>query len=306
MTTKHLIAAALCAAMLTALCGCAQPADAGGGEETTAATEPVSAELTITADDAVSGRAAVIRSDTSSREMTNEAVRLRKAIEEKLGTTMVISTDWKANPTYEIEIVVGETLREQDDGCDLDRVSLGELGYAVIKRGQKVFVTGGSDVTTAEAIDAFISAFVTPSDGTAIAIPDGYEDIHAQEYEISDILIAGEGSAAYPIVCAEGDSSAAEYLRDIIYSKTGVMHEIVTGEYDGNAFVLESGGDTPQGTVSVIENGGSLYFSQNCGGKMDLCVEKFCDRYFSGAFGALNFPEGFSYMAAGDTLIFIG
>ncbi|MFA6947633.1 MAG: hypothetical protein WCQ72_01490 [Eubacteriales bacterium] len=301
----RLVLAAVCAALITALASCGDIPRPAQDTFETQDTAAANGALRISAADAEGQTLAVVRSDTSGRALTDEAVRLRKAVEQCIGTDVIISTDWKKNPTYAVELIVGETLREASDGSDIDRVSLGERGWAVIRRGSSVFITGGSDETTGAAVDAFISAFIDGAENGEIVIPDGYEDIHRQNFDIPELYIAGEPSRDYPIVCAEGDDAAAERLRDAIYSKTGVMHEIITGEYEGKAFVLAGEGGV-RGTVEVGESGGSLYFEQNCGAGLSACVDSFVSRYIGGAFGAINFPEGFSYIAAGETLIFIG
>ena len=249
---------------------------------------------------------AVIRGDMSSDTVTRAAVKLRKAIEDSFETSVKINTDWEKNETYEYELIVGSTEREKLWNVTLDTKSVGEKGFLVYENDGKVFIAGGSDEGTVAGVDWFIDNIVS---GMLVyfELERGFLFTKEQEYDVPKLCISGSDSAAYPIYCPTSETDAAGLLQSALYSKTGVWHEIYSSDDEsgyGRGFIISDEAPEYGGVIDVSVRDGSLVFqSSSVNYKLYGCVQSFLGEYLDGAFGSINFPDGFEYCELGDNVI---
>lgn len=285
--------------ILILLCSCTNSISESA--ETSAETASAEPDALVISGDIIEDLA-IIRSDTCSESVTKAAVNVKKAVEEALGSTVKISTDWKKNPTYKYEIIVGSTLREETENFSIDKIELGEKGYTVRVSGNKIFIVGGSDTGSVKAAEYFIENIIKEG---SFEIPFDYEYSKYQEYDIPVIQINGNDSKKYPIICSSADKKAAESLRDSIYSKSGVWHEIIENgdESTDNAIILSSAKPEADGIISVSVRGNSLLFENSSSMGLSGCVNLFLQKYIYKSFGGINFPAGFEFVDLGDYII---
>ncbi len=249
----------------------------------------------------------VIRSDFARETEVQAAVQLRRAIIDATGTEPGISTDWEKNPTYEHEIIIGETLRETDGF--IDRIALGETGYIIKEENGKIYIAGGSDLGTELAVKRFMDEFVT---GAEISVPIGCEIVEYHQYEINEFYIAmNRVDASWRIIKnvdggrqQEQLDEAVERLRTVIYEKTGLWLEIVENvENTDKAFVISDESPEIDGVYEIKTVGDSLVFSSSASKGIAPLINLFLDRYLVDVYGNYNFPADFRYFDLGDYII---
>ena len=243
----------------------------------------------------------VIRSDFADSDGVKAAVSVRKRILEATGAELGITTDWEKNPVYEHEIIVGETLRE-NDGLQIDRVALGETGYIIKEENGKIYIAGGSNKGTELGVEYFLDNFVSADTGT-VEIPIGFERVTYHKYDMS-LYIAGKKlekglKISVPSAMTRDVSDAAARLRDAIYQKTGVMAEIVSDDPDARIILS---GELPDigGVFDIHVENNCLKFESSAASGLSGCVDKFIGLYISDKYGSYDFPDGYRYFDLGD------
>ncbi|MCI8387973.1 MAG: hypothetical protein HFE63_05850 [Clostridiales bacterium] len=250
----------------------------------------------------------VIRNDFAKGVDVEVAVGIRRAIADRTGLELSISTDWEKNPVYEHEIIVGKTLRESDE-FKIDRIALGESGYIIKEINGKIYISGGADKGTQLAYKYFVDNFLN-IDGD-IRIPVGYERIVYHQYDIPEMYIDMKRvDNTYRIVLMQGAdknyTEAAKNLQQAIYDKTGVMLEIKTGSIaDKNAFILSDAAPNIIGIHDIEINETSMIFKTSASSGIKSCVNIFIEKYLQNVYGNYNFPTDFRYCDLGDTMIVI-
>ncbi|MBQ8510079.1 MAG: hypothetical protein IJ493_09265 [Clostridia bacterium] len=271
-------------------------------EDTTAITESAPAELRVTEGGQTDFY--IIRADYSSQAVTNQAIRLRKAIIDATGATPGINTDWEKNPTYEHELIIGETLRETEGF--IDRRALGESGYIIRESGGKIYISGGSDKGTKLAMDFFLDTFVTS--GSDVIVPVGYEYVVYHQYDIPALYIDmvqldDSRTIVLPPSADKTLTKAAETLRDTLYKKTGLYLSIVTEATDACAILLSEEKPETAGVHEIYVDGGRLVLTSGAGTGLAGCAERFVSLYLEGKTGSWNFPADFRYLDLGDHIV---
>lgn len=250
---------------------------------------------------------AVIRGDMSNDIITKSAVSLRNELAELIGSEIKISTDWEKNPSYKYEIIVGDTLRPEQLGDDIDFRSVGEKGYLITCRGSCLYICGGSDEGTVKGVDWFKENILyAAKDG--IELENGYSYRQEQQYDIPALLVSSTDTKDWNIVYnSAGAKNAALLLQDTLYKITGCWHEITTEDSGEPAFYL--GHTVPEltGIFRVYVQNGSLWFSTSSKQSgIEGCVTAFLNTYIYSNTGAINFPDGFEYTDLGDYIIVHG
>lgn len=274
----------------------------GCGSDGSAQDEPDVEKLCIAANGASDFW--VIRSDFADSDGVKAAVSVRKRILEATGAELGITTDWEKNPVYEHEIIVGETLRE-NDGLQIDRVALGETGYIIKEENGKIYIAGGSEKGTELGVEYFLDNFVSAENGT-VEIPVGFERMTYHKYDMS-LYIAGEKLEKGLKISVSSDSGklsgdmndAADMLQDAIYQKTGVMAEIVSDDPDARIILSNKSPDI-SGVFDICVENKCLKFESSAASGLSGCVDRFVDLYISDKYGSYDFPEGYQYFDLGD------
>lgn len=250
---------------------------------------------------------AVIRGDMSSDIITKSAVSLRNEIAELIGYEIKISTDWEKSPFYKYELIVGNTLRPEQLGDDIDFRSVGERGYLIACSESRLYICGGSDEGTLLGVDWFRNNILNAAKNN-IEIEDGYCYRQEQQYDIPALLVDSKDTKEWKIVCNSTDGKkAAKLLQDVLYKTTGCWHEITDEDSGVPSFYL--GFTVPEltGIFRTYVQDGSLWFSTSSKQSgIEGCVSAFLNTYIYSNTGAINFPDGFEYTDLGDYIIVYG
>lgn len=166
------LAALLAAA---ALAGCNSEKAASSDTTANNTTVPVTTEapvpkLSIIADSVSSFT--IVRPETSDTAVTQAAISLRKAIEDKFGCSLTITTDWVKNeadiPTDTFEILVGTTNRAESTAA------LAELkeGEFIIQAAsdKRIVLLGANDNATIAAVNTFLSLYIDEAEGKSFSL----------------------------------------------------------------------------------------------------------------------------------------
>ena len=154
----------------------------------------------------------IIRSDKSSDDITDVALRLKTAIKNKTGVELALKTDLIAPKAgYEdtpYEIVVGETTRPESAAV---LPTLLYKDYTVCRKDNKIIILGGSDAATVRAIEYFIG-HVLSKEGV-YDIDDYY---FRAEYPVSSIKLNGREISDYTFVFPTKNGTAISNAIDVL------------------------------------------------------------------------------------------
>ena len=182
----------------------------------------------------------LVRSEKTSKEITEAFTQLRNAIKDTYGVSIQLADDFEKPGTdpasrYAYEIVVGGTNRDES-GAALEGLGYSDSVIAVI--GNRLVIGGGSDDAVVRAIELFIEKYVT---GTSLELPGNLRDTYLAEYAKTGVTIDGTPLSDYVIVYGSSYSDYAKIFADRIGKITGVRftlspdknetaeHEIVIG-----------------------------------------------------------------------------
>lgn len=211
-------------ALITLLSSFAACADTGKEEPIT--TEPLSTEAPVqvettveetepapkvylTVNAASSGSVSVVRSD-SIQKLTTQldlCTAFHKEINKRLGATFTIRTDFVTpgqSVDDNIEILVGDTVREASVELSSKFESLGSHGFGIIVRGNKIAVDGTTFDMLYKGLDHLLENFVTKdeSGNPQIKLEDGFEYFEKTEngyISPEEVMASGREMAFYSI-----------------------------------------------------------------------------------------------------------
>ena len=168
--TFLLLLALLCAAsMLLAFSACdnqEQPDKTPDSEQTETPDDPPVPMLDIVKDGKTDFR--IIRSDFragSSDSVISSAIALRKAIVAATGVEITMATDWDDKDDNEAicEIIIGESNRAIDQKVPTD---MDQYTFLILNEGNKVLITGGSDIAIERGVKHFIATYLGYDEAT--------------------------------------------------------------------------------------------------------------------------------------------
>ena len=211
-------------ALITLLSALAACADTGKEEPIT--TEPLSTEAPVqvettveetepapkvylTVNAASSGSVSVVRSD-SIQKLTTQldlCTAFHKEINKRLGATFTIRTDFVTpgqSVEDNIEILVGDTVREASVELSSKLEILGSHGFGIIVRGNKIAVDGTTFDMLYKGLDHLLENFVTKdeSGNPQIKLEDGFEYFEKTEngyISPEEVMASGREMAFYSI-----------------------------------------------------------------------------------------------------------
>lgn len=252
----------------------------------------------------------IVRSDNAGSKELEAALLLRNYLK-SCGAELPITTDWKTNPVSDYELVIGDTLRTQNEaGLTIDPMSLGEEGFFVKVVGGRVYMNGGSDAAVRMAVEHFLSAFCgyigeEEADAvlTSLQIPDQYEYIQAQNFAVTDTTADGISLREYVItwdpkhLSKHYASDSAELVQNAFYKYCGIWMEIAEPEkVEGQAIIISSAAaksDPVNFEVTVEENGIRMTTGVKMG--FERGFNRFFQEYFASAEGIVTMDKNFHY-----------
>ena len=227
----------------------------------------------------------LVRPDECGDGVKQAAVRLRAAIKDACGVELPITSDFEKRdfdisqrcPT---EIVVGATNRVES------AAALAEIGYldtTVRMSGTRLVITGGCEDATVEAVDHFISAYLTGSD---LCLPEDLCDTSAHAYPRAGLRVDGVPLSEYRIVFTSKYKQGAAAMADRIGRLTGAVLPVVSdsSEPAEREIVLGSTKRGAKGTYDTIDDfsvtvsGKSLLLSGGSDDAVSMAGARLCAR----------------------------
>ncbi len=178
---KRILSLLLLLCMIFPLVSCGAPND--DAPEGTTASAPEPPPLNIIAD----GKSSfvIIRPDNDAlKTEAGAAMKLNSAIFESTGSRINVSTDWEKGQVYGYEICIGELTRN-GQYYSVDPASLADNQFIVKVSGNRVIMVGKNSYGTAEAVNWFISAYLSGT-VTSLSLPGNFE--HIGSFEIPTTL----------------------------------------------------------------------------------------------------------------------
>ena len=198
----------------------------GSGEVT---TEPVK-NVEITPDNA--GEYTVIRSEDASESLRTAVAQFRTDLGKAVGGTLKISDDWIRNvedlPESAKEIVVGTTNRPATEEI---AKQICERDFAIVYKNERIYIMGGSDEKTLEALDYFLENYVS-KDSKTVTVTDQLAYFSKHEYPVSLVEVNGVNLRDYTIVIPEKADLFTQYaalnLSNYVQANAGYALTITT------------------------------------------------------------------------------
>jgi hypothetical protein len=183
--------------------------EAPATEETTAEETEPAPKVYLTVNAAKSGTVSVVRSD-SIQKLTTQLdlfTAFHKEINKRLGATFTIRTDFVTQGQSvddNIEILVGDTVRDASVELNAKLDSLGSHGFGIIVRGNKIAVDGTTFDMLYKGLDYLLESLITKdeSGNPQINLEEGFEYYEkTEEGYISpeEVMASGREMAFYSI-----------------------------------------------------------------------------------------------------------
>ena len=221
----------------------------------------------------------VVRSDTSSRAITDAAVTLRKYLQDNTSKEVKILTDWvkKGEDISELrgeyEILVGQTNRpEAIEAYEKFRASEQPLEYMIEKSGNHYIILGNDDIIM-QAVEAFIENITVYEEGNILKVTENISISSTKQFPVSVLNIDGVNINNFKIVYTSGNNQRrelAENIQEYIYLATGFDLSVISDDDakgENEIIIGNSRGTTHSGLGDldcVIEiRDGNLYIGGN-------------------------------------------
>ena len=158
----------------------------------------------------------IVRPDEADSGTVDAAIALNKALEEKLGGKLTLTTDWikrgEEPPAGTLEILVGKTNRPES-AHDLQYQD-----YLVEFTGNRLVITGGSGEAVMAAMDWYLETCIAET----VSVPASQYRYEA-EYPLENVTINGIALKDYSICTRDGDETARDALRAWLIEATGYV-----------------------------------------------------------------------------------
>lgn len=229
--------------------------DVTDGGEVTEAPDVTEAPVVDLGDFEITTEVKIIRPDKCDDSIKAAAEALAKAVQEHLGFTCRVSTDW--NDRVGAEIMIGNCARRADSVEFNDIFYPEGYGYAVLTDGT-INISAHNVENVYRAVKLFIDNVISKK---TTVIPVGTENLKRNEKPDVSYSINGQSIDSFVIVADDVTSDAAvnlkNYIDDSLLSKLDV---VTPAEYkSGNAIVIGSFGTVSHGfrfkISSKTENG---------------------------------------------------
>ncbi len=222
MKKRILLPVLFCLALLLLLVGCGNKGGKGG--DTTDIAEPV-APVNLAADGAT--EFVIVRGNNAGKTVQTAASNLWSVFKEKTGAPIDLCDEWryedKGKPAA---IVVGITADEVSVRL---RSELKNDDYAVHAEGGNLYLIGGSDAATVNAVNYFIEHYLNETVQT-LTLEGDLDLRYTKDYPMQALSVAGVDISSYRIVYDADlyySKVRAEDIRQLIIETCGVVLDVV-------------------------------------------------------------------------------
>lgn len=180
----------------------------------------------------------VVRSDTSSKAVTEAAVALRRYIQDNTESEIKITTDWVKNTEKveevrgEYEILVGLTNRpESIEAYEKFKSADEPLEYMIEKLGNHYIIIGNDDVIM-QAVETFMENITVYDNGNTLKVTENINISATKQFPVSKLIIDGlnikEFKIVYPSDYNSSQRNLATNIQEYIYMATGYTIDIIS------------------------------------------------------------------------------
>ncbi len=207
----------------------------------------------------------VVRPDNCSKEVTDAAVSINKAIYGIIGELPKLKTDYGTKGG--LEILVGNTNRaESAKAAD----GLGEKDFRILFSTNKIAIVGGSDEATAAAAEYFLANYF--SDGV-LSIE--YGEDYTYTYTSPKVLVGGSDLSEYKIYSENASEALIKSVSDAIYAVIGKTPEITDSKV-GKYIELKADPSLEVGYyMAKVLNDGNIHLQADTVTGLYLSVDRF-------------------------------
>lgn len=196
---KRILCIFMC--FMTLLCAVGCDRGQGQGTETEPeTTAPVPTELSIIRDG--TSEFCIVRSEDAKKEIIDLCVELAARIKAAYGVTIPVMSDFgrQVKKSTGPAIYVGIT---EEAGCAEYAAGLLSKDYLCAGDGTNLYLIGGTDEATVDAVDYFLNKYVEKPQGSDL-IWSGPDYVHKKNYAYASLTVNGRPISDYRIVYAHG------------------------------------------------------------------------------------------------------
>ena len=222
----------------------------------------------------------LVRPDLASTPVKNAIMDLRDTIEDKIGASLDLSTDYNPKSTY--EILIGDLIRDESKNALSNLLS---RDYVIKLDGTKIIIAGGSEDSLITAINKFKDMYIVTG---KVLVPTGKGLIYSHQYALGNISINGKSVSEYKIYSV--NEACAEKLSVNISEKfSGQIVEVAKKMSNNGPYIVLEPTSLNYTHYDVKFDGNNLIVS----GSYKSCYE-FLDYFVKKGSKNVNITEKFS------------
>ncbi len=188
----------------------------------------------------------VIRPDNCTKEVTNAAVSINKAIYGIIGELPKLKTDYGTKDDF--EILIGNTNRSESKTA---AEGLGDKDFRISFLTNKIAIIGGSDAATVGAVKYFLENYLSDN---VLSVDFGTD--YTYRYVAPRIMVGESDLAEFKIYSENAPEALVNAVSDAIFGIIGKTPEISESK-DGKYIELKADGSLETGyyTAKVLNDG---------------------------------------------------
>ncbi len=207
----------------------------------------------------------VVRPDNCSKEVTDAAVLINKAIYGIIGELPKLKTDYGTKG--ELEILVGNTNRPESLAAS---EGLGEKDFRIIFSGSKIAIVGGSDAATTLAVEYFLENYLSES---ALSIDFGTD--YTYSYVAPRIMVGDSDLGEFKIYSEGTPEALVTAVSDAIFASIGKTPEITESRSEKYISLMADPSLEVGYYMAKILNDGNIHLQSDTATGLYFSVEHF-------------------------------
>jgi len=158
---------------------------------------------------------AIVRADKCSKELSSAVAKFRTHLEDTFGYKFDINTDWSKDGKYDsstFEILIGDTKYTETAQV---KEALGDNDFAIVKKGNKIVITGIDDNATQDALNYFVNDMISFDGEKGVLMYAGNDFYYNKAEALSNFKINGVPLTDYSILCEKDNVESLSYARQV-------------------------------------------------------------------------------------------
>lgn len=207
----------------------------------------------------------VVRPDSCSKEVTDAAVSINKAIYGIIGTLPKLKTDYGTKG--DLEILVGNTNRPESISA---AEGLGEKDYKILFNTSKIVIVGGSDEATIAAVEYFLDTYLADD---VLSVDFGAE--YTYTYVPPRVMVGDSDLADFKIYSENAPEALVNAVSDAVFAAIGKTPE-TSASKDGKYIELCTDPTLEVGYYTAkVQNDGNIHLEADTATGLYFSVDAF-------------------------------